>query len=89
MIGVVAEAVHGDLTASGETVDAGHPDSPVPTPEPPPVAGAVPLPGDDGRPFTEVLAEWMTEHRAHRFEQAAELRRTLVARLGRLGSDHE
>jgi hypothetical protein len=40
---------------------------------------------DDTRPFTTVLTEWMTQHRAGHFVRAAELRTALIKRLDRLG----
>lgn len=84
------DAAHGRLTAFPATGDAGHPGTPVPTPEAPPVAGTVPRSEVDDTPsFVSALTEWMREHRAGHFGRAAVLRRRMVTYLGRVGGNHD
>lgn len=69
----------------GDPPVSADPGIPVPTPQAPPVAGTGAPRVDDAQGFVSVLADWMREHRAGRFGQAAVLRRSLVGYLGRMG----
>ena len=44
------------------------------------------VPEADTRPFVTLLTEWQRRHRAHDFEGAAVLRKTMISRLSRLGT---
>lgn len=46
-------------------------------------------PEADVRPFVVVLTEWQRLHRAGKFGEAALLRKTLIGRLGRLGTRND